>query len=96
MSGGLPERENDVEHLMLALMEQARGASNIVTIRPGLVVAFERNNATNKTLRDQGITVKEWPDSYLDLLGAPSVPPHPYGGSLLETRALATPFFHRL
>ena len=69
--GGLPERKNDVEHLMLALMEQARGASNIVTIKPGLVVAFERNHATNKTLRDQGITVKEWPDSYLDLLGGP-------------------------
>ncbi len=69
---------------MLALMEQARGASNIVTIRPGLVVAFERNNATNKTLRDQGITVKEWPDSYLDLLGPPLFHLTPMAGACLR------------
>jgi arginine deiminase len=69
--GGRPERENDVEHLMLALMEQARGAPNIVTIKPGLVVAYERNHATNEELRENGIRVKEWEDSYLDLLGGP-------------------------
>jgi N-dimethylarginine dimethylaminohydrolase len=69
--GGRPEKKNDVEHLMLALMEQARGAPNIVTIKPGLVIAYERNHATNKALREHGINVKEWPDSYLDLLGGP-------------------------
>jgi arginine deiminase len=69
--GGRPERENDVEHLMLALMEQARGASNIVTLRPGLVVAYERNHATNDELRENGVRVKEWEDSYLDMLGGP-------------------------
>ncbi len=56
---------------MLALMEQARGASNIVTIKPGLVVAYKRNHATNDELREHGITVKEWDDSYLDMLGGP-------------------------
>jgi len=69
--GGRPEKENDVEHLMLALMEQARGASNIVTIKPGTVIAYERNHATNDALREHGVTVKEWPDGYLDLLGGP-------------------------
>jgi len=69
--GGRPEAENDIEHLMLALMEQARGASNIVTIKPGLVVAYERNHATNDELRAHGIRVKEWDDGYLDMLGGP-------------------------
>jgi N-dimethylarginine dimethylaminohydrolase len=69
--GGVPEKENDIEHLMLALMEQARGASNIVTIKPGLVVAYERNRATNRELREKGIEVREWDDSYLDMLGGP-------------------------
>jgi arginine deiminase len=69
--GGRPERENDVEHMMLALMEQARGAPNIITVRPGLVIAYERNRATNEELRSNGVRVKEWDDSYLDLLGGP-------------------------
>jgi arginine deiminase len=69
--GGRPVRENDVEHMMLALMEQARGAPNIITVRPGLVIAYERNRATNEELRSNGIRVKEWDDSYLDLLGGP-------------------------
>jgi arginine deiminase len=69
--GGRPEEEHDVKHLMLALMEQARGASNIVTVKPGLVMAYERNRATNEELRDHGIRVKEWDDSYLDMLGGP-------------------------
>jgi N-dimethylarginine dimethylaminohydrolase len=69
--GGRPERENDVEHMMLALMEQARGAPNIVTVKPGLVIAYARNRATNEELRENGIRVKEWEDSYLDLLGGP-------------------------
>ena len=69
--GGKPEKDNDVEHLMLALMEQARGASNIVTIKPELVIAYERNAATNEALREFGIRIKKWEDSYLDLLGGP-------------------------
>jgi len=69
--GGRPERENDVEHMMLALMEQARGAPNIITVRPGLVIAYERNRATNEELRSNDVRVKEWDDSYLDLLGGP-------------------------
>ena len=69
--GGRPEGENDVRHLMLALMEQSRGAPNILTIKPGLVVAYERNHATNEELRENGVRVKEWEDSYLDLLGGP-------------------------
>ena len=71
MWGGLPEKENDVEHLMGALMEQARGASNIVTLKPGLVIAFERNHLTNRELKENGVKVIEWEDSYLDMLGGP-------------------------
>ena len=69
--GGQPEVGNDVEHLMVALMEQARGASNIVAIKPGLVVAYRRNRRTNEALREHGVRVKEWDDSYLDMLGGP-------------------------
>ena len=69
--GGKPEKDNDVGHLMLALMEQARGASNIVTIKPELVIAYERNAATNEALREFGIRIEKWKDSYLDLLGGP-------------------------
>ncbi|MQY82076.1 hypothetical protein GH157_00105 [archaeon] len=66
-----PDEENDMEHLMTALMEQARGASNIVTLKPGKIVAFARNHVTNGELRAHGIEVKEWEDSYLDMLGGP-------------------------
>ena len=69
--GGNPENENSLDHLMLALMEQARGASNIVTLKPGVVISYERNHVTNDALRNFGINVKTWPDSYLDLLGGP-------------------------
>lgn len=69
--GGSPEKENDIEHLMTALMEQSRGASNIVAIKPGLVIAYKRNQRTNEALREHGIRVKEWDDSYLDMLGGP-------------------------
>ena len=69
--GGRPEKKNDLDHMMLSLMEQARGAPNVVALRPGVVVAYERNHATNKSLRDAGITVKEWDDNYLDMLGGP-------------------------
>jgi arginine deiminase len=69
--GGRSETEHDVGHLMLALMEQARGATNIVTIKPGLVFSYERNHVTNNELREHGIRVKEWDDSYLDMLGGP-------------------------
>ncbi|MGQ9679688.1 MAG: arginine deiminase family protein [Candidatus Bathyarchaeia archaeon] len=69
--GGEPETENDVEHLLKALMEQARGASNIFTIKPGVVIAYGRNRLTNEALREHGIRVKEWDDRYLDMLGGP-------------------------
>ena len=69
--GGDTEDANDVRHMMTALMEQARGASNIVTIKPGLVIAYKRNKRTNEALREHGIRVKEWDDSHLDMLGGP-------------------------
>ena len=69
--GGVSEKENDVEHLLDTLMEQSRGAPNIVTVKPGVVIAYKRNKKTNQELREHGIRVKEWDDSYLDLLGGP-------------------------
>jgi len=69
--GGRPEKKNDVEHLMLSLMEQARGASNVFALKPGDVIAYERNHVTNEELREHGVTIKEWEDSYLDMLGGP-------------------------
>jgi arginine deiminase len=69
--GGRPDIKCDVEHLYRALMEQSRGATNVVTVKPGLVIAFERNRLTINELRGHGVRVKEWEDSYLDMLGGP-------------------------
>jgi arginine deiminase len=69
--GGTPDDPWDVEHLLDTMLEQSRGASNIVTIKPGTVIAYDRNHATNQALRNHGVTVKEWESGYLDLLGGP-------------------------
>jgi arginine deiminase len=42
-----------------------------VTIKPGTVIAYDRNHATNEELRKHGIKVREWESGYLDLLGGP-------------------------
>lgn len=75
--GGEPEAENDVEYLLKSLMEQARGASNIFTIKPGVVIAYKRNKLTNEALREHGIKVKEWDDCFLDMLGGPHCSTNP-------------------
>jgi N-dimethylarginine dimethylaminohydrolase len=69
--GGTPEEPNDVVHLLDTMLEQSRGASNIVTVKPGVVIAYDRNRRTNQELRDHGVTVREWGSSHLDLLGGP-------------------------
>jgi len=69
--GGEPEKKNDVGHLYSAFLEQARGAGNIVATRPKTVIAYKRNKKTIGMLRENGIKVQEWEDSYLDLLGGP-------------------------
>lgn len=69
--GGASEDPFDVVHLLEAMMEQSRGAANIVTVKPGLVIAYDRNKRTNQELRDNGINVREWSSSHLDLLGGP-------------------------
>jgi arginine deiminase len=69
--GGAPEDPFDVCHLLDAMMEQSRGASNIVTVKPGVVIAYDRNRRTNRELRDHGVVVREWRSGYLDLLGGP-------------------------
>ncbi|MFQ6053985.1 MAG: arginine deiminase family protein [Candidatus Bathyarchaeia archaeon] len=71
------EGEDDLEHLTAALMEQARGASNIVAVKPGLVIAYKRNRRTNEALRAHGVRVMEWDDSYLDLQGGPHCSTNP-------------------
>jgi arginine deiminase len=69
--GGVPEEPNDVVHLLDAMLEQSRGASNVVAVRPGVVIAYDRNVRTNRELRDSGVKVLEWGSSHLDLLGGP-------------------------
>jgi arginine deiminase len=69
--GGIPEDPWNVEHLLNTMLEQSRGASNIVTIKPGVVIAYDRNYTTNEELRRHGVKVKEWESGYLDLLGGP-------------------------
>ena len=69
--GGVSEDPFDVVHLLEAMMEQSRGAANIVTVKPGVVIAYDRNGKTNQALRDYGVKVLEWSSGYLDLLGGP-------------------------
>jgi arginine deiminase len=69
--GGAPEDPFDVDHLLEAMMEQSRGAANIVTVKPGVVIAYDRNLKTNQALRGHGVTVRGWSSGYLDLLGGP-------------------------
>jgi arginine deiminase len=69
--GGEPKGKNDVEHLMRALMEQTRGATNIVTIKSGTVISYARTTTTIEAMKKSGIRVKKWDDSYLDMLGGP-------------------------
>jgi arginine deiminase len=69
--GGTPDDPWNVCHLLDTMLEQSRGASNIVTIKPGTIIAYDRNYATNMELREHGVTVKEWESGYLDLLGGP-------------------------
>lgn len=71
MVGGAPEKENDVGHMVRALQEGLREAGNIVTIKPGLIIAYERNYATNESLEDHGIRVKRLHSAHLDMLGGP-------------------------
>jgi arginine deiminase len=69
--GGEPKEKNDVKHLMQALMEQTRGANNIVAMKSGTVISYSRTTATIEALKQSAIHVKKWDDSYLDMLGGP-------------------------
>jgi len=71
MVGGDPEKENDVRHMIRVLQEGLREAGNIVTIKPGLIIAYERNLATNENLEEKGIKIKRLPSNHLDMLGGP-------------------------
>jgi arginine deiminase len=71
LTGGVPDKENDVDHMFRALQEGLREATNIVTIKPGLIIAYERNWATNENLKENGIKIRELPTSHLDMLGGP-------------------------
>lgn len=71
MVGGEPEKENDMTHLVTVLQEGLREAGNIVTIRPGLIIAYERNEATNRNLEDHGVRIKRLSSLHLDMLGGP-------------------------
>ncbi|MBN1682071.1 hypothetical protein JW865_00780 [Candidatus Bathyarchaeota archaeon] len=68
---GKPINEYDLDHLYSALFEQARGSCNIITLRPGKVIAFKRNTKTLAELKENGVNVLEWNDSHLDMLGGP-------------------------
>jgi arginine deiminase len=69
--GGEPKEKNDMKHLMLSLMEQTRGATNIITIKSGTIVSYARTTTTIEELNKHGIKVKKWDDSFLDTLGGP-------------------------
>jgi len=71
MAGGEPKSKNDVDHLITALQEGLREAANIVTIKPGLIVAYDRNEATNRNLEAHSVRIKRLPTEHLDMLGGP-------------------------
>lgn len=71
MIGGVPEKENDVGHMVSVLQEGLREAANIVSIKPGLIIAYDRNVKTNKNLEEHGIRIKKLPSTHLDMLGGP-------------------------
>ena len=45
--------------------EQWNDGSNVLCVRPGTVIAYDRNRVTNELLREQGIEVLEIPSSEL-------------------------------
>jgi len=71
VAGDPAEHKNEVLYVFRAWQEQMRQAPNICQIKPGLVIAYERNVETNKNLRMHGIKVKEMPSTYVDLWGGP-------------------------
>lgn len=71
MVGGEPKSKNDIYHLITVMQEGLREAANIVTIKPGLIVAYDRNIATNSNLESHGIQVRRLPSGHLDMLGGP-------------------------
>jgi arginine deiminase len=71
LTGGVPEKKKDLEHLVRALQEGLREATNIVTIKPGTIITYDRNWSTNQNLKENGIRIKELPTTHLDMLGGP-------------------------
>jgi len=71
VAGDPSEYENEVLYVIRAWQAQQRSAPNIFQIRPGLIIAYERNVKTIENLRNHGIRVKELPSTYLDLFGGP-------------------------
>ena len=53
------------EDSVSAAREQWSDGSNTIAIAPGEVIAYERNDITNKTLKNYGITVHTIPSSEL-------------------------------
>jgi arginine deiminase len=66
-------RKNENEpDIINEMKEQFDDATNVLTIKPKVVIAYDRNIITNKLLREKGITVLEIPSSELSRgLGGP-------------------------
>lgn len=51
--------------VIVSAREQWSDGSNLLTVAPGIVVAYDRNYVTNKRLREQGVEVIEVPGAEL-------------------------------
>jgi len=56
--GGRPEKENDMNHLIGAQRERSNLGANILALRPGVVVSYDKSPRTIGALKEHNVDVK--------------------------------------
>jgi len=68
---GLPEKKNDILHLITTMQQHARQGVNGVTIKPGVFACWESNIHTIDALENAGIRLLKIDDTYLRKTAGP-------------------------